>query len=104
MLTNDIIARLVRSANETERLSPFEVSRLLEQAIVKIRELRKIARIVPITGRDAVIYIKTVAAGAERIPKEEWLYSLLQAAEMLRDLHIVVESGTRIRVSTHEDS
>ena len=100
MPTNEIIARLIRSANETERLSPIEVRRLLQQAVVKIRELRQIARIVPVTDQDAVIYIQTVAAGADRIPREEWHYGLLQAAEMLRDLHIVVESGTRIRVST----
>lgn len=98
MLTNDIVARLVRAANETDRLGAIEVRRLLDQAISKIIELRQAASIVPIRGRDALIYVQTVAAGADRIPAEEWHHGLLHAAEMLRDLHIVVESRTRIRL------
>ncbi|HEV7246160.1 MAG TPA: hypothetical protein VGN93_04130 [Shinella sp.] len=102
MIINDIIARLIRSANEVDRLSPIEVRRLLEQAISMIRELRTRARIVPISGRDAIVYIQTVAAGADRISKQEWYHGLLHAAEMLRDLHIVVESGTQIYITTSE--
>lgn len=102
MIINDIIARLIRSANEVDRLSPSEVRRLLEQAISMIRELRTRARIVPISGRDGLVYIQTVAAGADRVPKEEWHHGMLHAAEMLRDLHIVVESGTQIYFTTSE--
>lgn len=97
MLTNDVVARLVRAANQTDKLDAIEVRRLLDHAVSGIIELRQAANIVPIKGRDALVYIRTVAAGADRIPAEEWHHGLLHAAEMLRDLHIVVESGTRIQ-------
>ena len=98
MLTNDVVARLVRAANQTDKIGAIEVRRLLDHAVSKITELRQAANIVPIKGRDALIYIQTVAAGADRVPAEEWHHGLLHAAEMLRDLHIVVESGTRIQL------
>lgn len=103
MLTNDVVARLVRAANQTDKLGAIEVHRLLDHAVSKIIELRQAANIVPIRGRDALIYIQTVAAGADRVPAEEWHHGLLHAAEMLRDLHIVVESGTLIQIVPHKE-
>jgi len=96
--TTAFVAELVRAANETGSLSPFEVRRLLDRAISTIRDLREDVGIIPIKGRDALIYVETVAAGADRVPEEEWHHGLLHAAEMIRDLHIVLDLDTRISV------
>ncbi|NTF46608.1 hypothetical protein A6U86_32745 [Rhizobium sp. AC27/96] len=97
--TTDFIAELVRAANEVEKLSPHEVSRMLDRSVNTIRELRHELGIVPVPGKDALIYIRTVSAGATRVPNEEWHHGLLHAAEMIRDLHIVRDTGTKIRTS-----
>ena len=93
-----LVSELIRAANATNGLSAITVERLLTQAIRTIRDLRRQSHIVPIPGGDALIYIRTVAAGADRVPREEWLHALLHAAEMLRDLSIVVDSGTTFRI------
>ncbi|MBY5533620.1 hypothetical protein HFO58_10635 [Rhizobium leguminosarum] len=97
--TPNFIAELVRAANETERLTAVEVTRMLDRAIATVRELREQAGIPPVVGRDALIYVQTVSAGSDRVPREEWHHGLLHAAEMIRDLHIVVDSGTRIDIT-----
>jgi hypothetical protein len=96
--TNDFISELVRAANETKSLSPYEVRRLLDRAVTTIQNLREDIGIIPIKGRDALIYVQTVAAGADRVPEDEWHHGLLHAAEMIRDLHIVVDSETWISI------
>ncbi|NTH25659.1 hypothetical protein G6K83_11310 [Agrobacterium rhizogenes] len=97
--TTDFIAELVRAANEVEKLSPNEVSKMLDRSATTIRELRQELGIVPVPGKDALIYIRTVSAGAARVPHEEWHHGLLHAAEMIRDLHIVRDTGTEFRFS-----
>ncbi|EJK87309.1 MULTISPECIES: hypothetical protein [Rhizobium] len=100
--TTDFIAELVRAANEVEKLSPNEVSNMLDRSVSTIRELRQELGIVPVPGKDALIYIRTVSAGAARLPHEEWQHGLLHAAEMIRDLHIVHDTGTEFRISEIE--
>lgn len=95
----EFIARLVRAANEADRLSAEEVRRLLSRAVVMINELRQQVGIVPIKERDALIYLRTVLAGADRVPREEWHHSLLHAAEMIRDLRIVLDTDTHINLA-----
>ena len=97
--TTDFIAELVRAANEVEKLSAHEVSDMLGRSVDTIRQLRQALGIVPIPGKDALIYIRTVSAGAARVPHEEWHHGLLHAAEMIRDLHIVRDTGTEFRIS-----
>lgn len=99
---NRLVSELVRSANSIDRLSATTVRRMLEDAIEAIRQLRFATNIVPIPGKDAVIYIRTVAAGADRVPPDEWRHALLHAAEMIRDLSIVVDSRTMIRIVRDE--
>ncbi|TIX90531.1 hypothetical protein [Rhizobium sp. P44RR-XXIV] len=100
--TTDFIAELVRAANEVEKLSSYEVSRMLDRSVNTIRELRHELGIVPVQGRDALTYISTVSAGAAQVPNEEWYHGLLHAAEMIRDLHIVRDTGTEFRISEVE--
>ena len=95
---NRLVSELVRAANIADRLSAERVARMLHDAIETIRQLRQATNIIPIQGKDALIYIRTVAAGADRLPLEEWRYALLHAAEMIRDLSIVIESGTVIHI------
>jgi hypothetical protein len=97
--TTDFIADLVRAANSTEKLSPNEVSNMLDRSMDTIRQLRRELGIVPVPGKDALIYIQKVAAGAAKVPHEEWRHGLLHAAEMIRDLHIVRDTGTEFRIS-----
>lgn len=95
---NRLVSELVRSANSIDRLSATTVARKLDDAIEAIRQLRLTTNIVPIPGKDAVIYIRTVAAGADRVPPDEWRHALLHAAEMIRDLSIVIDSRTMIHI------
>ena len=101
-VTTDFIADLVRAANGVEKLSAHQVSDLLDRSVDIIRQLRQELGIVPVPGKDALIYIRTVSAGGARVPQEEWHHGLLHAAEMIRDLHIVRETGTEFRISEIE--
>lgn len=96
--TTQFVSELVRAANEVDRLSAGEVRRLLDRAIFTIEDLRELAGIVPLRGKDALIYIRTVAVATDRVPTEEWHHGLLHAAEMVRDLHVVLDSETEIRI------
>jgi hypothetical protein len=79
------------------------LSKLLDQSVDKIRRLRSTAGIVPIDGRDALTYLQTVSDDAARVPREEWRHALLHAAEMLRDLHIILDTETKIRIGLSPD-
>lgn len=94
---NRLVSELVRAANTPDRLSAERVSCMLDDAIEAIRQLRRATNIIPIQGKDALIYVRTVAKGADRVPSE-WRHALLHAAEMIRDLSIVIDSGTVINV------
>jgi hypothetical protein len=60
--TTDFIADLVRAANGVEKLSAHQVSDLLDRSVDTIRQLRQELGIVPVPGKDALIYIRTVSA------------------------------------------
>jgi beta-phosphoglucomutase-like phosphatase (HAD superfamily) len=91
---NRLVSEFVRAANTADDLSAVRVSVMLDDAIEAIRQLRHATNIIPIPTRDALIYIRTVAAGSDSVPSDEWRHALLHAAEMIRDLSIVIDSGT----------
>lgn len=95
---NKLVSELVRAANAIDSLSAERVATMLNDAVEAIRQLRQATNIIPIQGKDALIYVRTVAAGADRLPSEEWRHALLHAAEMIRDLSIVIDSGTVIHI------
>jgi hypothetical protein len=68
---NRFVSQLVRAANTANRRSAERVAGMLEEAIKSIRRLRQATNIIPIPGKDAIIYVRTVAAGADRVPREE---------------------------------
>ncbi len=102
--TTDFIAELFRAANEVDKLTLLEKGRLLQRAIVTIRGMRDVVGI-PNSGTaaDALIDIGTVAASVDRRPNQEVGAALLEAAGMIRDLRIVIDSRIEVMVKTaHE--
>ncbi|NTG48617.1 hypothetical protein G6M04_14585 [Agrobacterium rhizogenes] len=99
--TNGFIAELVRAANEVGRVSDFEKRRLLERAVIAIRDMREAVGIPESkTTEDASINLQTVAA---MIPMghasdNQVRSALIEAAGMIRDLHIVLDTKTEIEI------
>ncbi|MBW6425576.1 hypothetical protein KX729_29650 [Rhizobium sp. XQZ8] len=93
------VSELVRSANETDRLSDFEAVSLLRRSITVIRDLRETVGI-PADGteHDAVIQLDRLATNVDGASREGLHRGLLEAADMVRTLWIVVDSGTRISI------
>ncbi len=96
-LTAAFVSELVRAANQVKRLTAHEKRRLLERAVVTIREMRDQAGIPSSdTEADAVIDLQTTAAGIERRTDEQIKAALLDAADMIRTLHILLDTGTDV--------
>lgn len=99
--TTDFIAELVRAANEVEKLGGKEIRRLLDRSVAVILEMREKIGIPPSkTTSNAVIDLQAtefpLMRGAATV--EEVRAALLDAAGMIRDLHIVLDTGTEIEV------
>lgn len=91
-LTTAFVAELVRAANHVEHLTDFEKRRLLERGVVKIREMRDQVGIPESkTAADAVIDLQTTAGGIERRSADEVKAALLDAADMIRILRIILD-------------
>lgn len=91
--TTDFIAELCRAANEVEKLKPLEKERLLQRALVTIRDMREILDIPPGgTAADTLLLIGSVAASIDRSAGAEVRAALLETAAMIRDLRIAVDS------------
>ncbi|WP_209091826.1 hypothetical protein [Agrobacterium tumefaciens] len=97
-VTNSFIAELIRDANLLDHLDGYQKRRMLEQAVTTIRDMRETIGIPPGPGRDRLLEIQTVALSIELgwRSDEEVRNALLQAAGMIRDLHIVLDSKTEI--------
>ncbi|WP_267550474.1 hypothetical protein [Rhizobium rhizogenes] len=97
--TNNFITELVRAANEIDRITDFEEQRLLDRAVTTIRDMREAIGI-PLSGMgtDAAVDLQTVSALVKAgIAQEDTVRAaLLDAAGMIRDLHIVLDTKTEI--------
>lgn len=99
--TTDFIAELIRAANEVEKLTDYERQRLFERAITTIRSMRETIGI-PSAQADAdkvvelqvLVVARAVHAEGPSVARE----ALLTAAGMIRDLHIVLDTGTAIQI------
>jgi len=91
-LTSQFIAELVRVANEAEKLSPFEVKRLLDRSIATIRDMREQTGI-PGSNRakDVVIDLQVAQARADSLSAAEIRDAILDAAGIIRTLKIVLD-------------
>ncbi|WP_457578976.1 hypothetical protein [Ensifer adhaerens] len=91
-LTTAFISELVWAANQVEHLTDFEKRWLLERAVVTIREMRDQVGIPSSnTEADAVIDLQTTAAGIERRSDDQVMAALLDAADMIRILRIILD-------------
>lgn len=91
-LTTAFISELVWAANQVEHLTAFEKSRLLERAVVTIREMREqVGMAASKTEPDPVIDLQTTAAGIERLTGDDVRAALLDAADMIRTLRIILD-------------
>lgn len=101
--TPGFVAELVRAANEPGLLGAAEVAHLLDRAVIAIRDLRIEAGI-PASGTpaDAIVRLNHVARAPEE-SRSRWAASLLEAADMLRTLHIVIDSGVRLELSVADE-
>ena len=104
-LTTDFIGELVRDANRMERLDAFRKRRMLERAVVTIADLREAVGLPAGPGRDIVLDIHTTALSVERGWRDDnhVRETFLLAAGMIRDLHIVLDSGTRVSLVGNRD-
>ncbi|QCJ00603.1 hypothetical protein [Agrobacterium larrymoorei] len=96
----DFIGELVRDANRIEQLDAYQKRRMLERAVATIRDLRDQIGIPRGPGRDAVVELHTTALAIERgwRSDDQVKAAMITAATMIRDLHIVLDSGTRINL------
>lgn len=88
-LTTAFISELVWAANQVEHPTNFEKRRMLERAVVTIREMRYEADISSSsTEADAVIDLQTTATATHKRTDEQVKVTLLDAADMIRTLRI----------------
>lgn len=89
------VAELVRAANEVDRLTAGEIEGLLLRAITTVRDLREQAG-VPGSGteHDAIVRLEPVATSLGTHTREKITAAVLEAADMVRTLWIVVDSRT----------
>ena len=98
-LTTAFVSELVWAANQSEHLTTFEKRRLLERAVATIRDMRELAGIPGSkTEADAVVDLQTTAAASDRRTEEQIRAAVLDAADMIRTLRILLNSGTEVVV------
>ena len=102
-LTTDFITELYRAANEVDRLTPFEARRLLERAARTIRDMRDLAGDGDLAERldDRQAVIEDFARGVSTLPPQLLGRGLLDAADMIRALRIIVEAEDVSKGTTH---
>lgn len=94
-LTTAFISELVWAANQVEHLTSFEERRLLERAVVMIREMRgQSGNPQNENDPDPVTDLQTVVAEIERQTGEQVRAALLGAADMIRTSRILLDSKT----------
>ena len=98
---NDFVSELVRAANVVEKLRDDEKGRLLARAVRTIRDLRiEIGIPASLNSKDAAIELLEACARIEdgRASPDDVRVALLDAAGMIRDLHIVLDTKTEIQL------
>jgi hypothetical protein len=91
------VAELVRAANEVDRLTAVEIESLLLRAMTTVRDLREQAGI-PGSGTedDAIVRLDIVAKGVVTFSQANISATLREAADMVRSLWIIIDSGTTV--------
>lgn len=96
---SNLITELLRAANTRAERDSSYVDELLYRAIVEITRMRTTAGIPSVgTPRDRIIRLRDAAA--RDVSQAQASAALLEAADMLRDLKIVVAEGVVISLKT----
>ncbi|MDX0438888.1 hypothetical protein GOD90_27175 [Sinorhizobium medicae] len=91
-LTTAFISELIRAANEVERLTPYEISRLLDRSVDTIRDMRRQTGIAGShRARDVVIDLQVASARARGLSAAETRGVLLDAADIIRTLKFLLD-------------
>ncbi|WEX79643.1 hypothetical protein PYH37_006027 (plasmid) [Sinorhizobium numidicum] len=91
-LTTDFIAELVRAANEVDKLTHHEISRLLDRSIDTIRDMRRQTGVAEIRSvRDVLIDLRLSSERARDLSVDEVRDAFIDAADILRKLKTVVD-------------
>lgn len=90
----DLVSELVQAAKEVEKLDAHEMARLLDEAMTTISDTcvpRKRKK----SLSDAVMYLQAVQGRVMRGEdvRDQVKAALLDAARVIRDLHIVLDTG-----------
>ncbi len=94
-LTTAFVSELIWAANQAPNLTAFEKRRLLERAVATIRDMRDQVGIPESTTEaDPVIDLQTTAAAIERRTHDQVMAALLDAADMIRTLRILLDGKT----------
>ncbi len=92
-------ADLILAANRLDHLSGDVVRDHLYQSITTISDMRTAVGIPGSgTNRDAIIDLLDTANKADTLPEDELRSALLEAADMIRTLRIVADSGIKLRL------
>lgn len=92
-----LVAELVRAANTFDGLGDFEKRRLLDRAYRSIEEGRREIGVHPSqTEYDAAIDFLTISRSPESFSLEEQRAALLDAAEMLRTMKILLDAKAEV--------
>ncbi|MGO7169755.1 hypothetical protein [Rhizobium leguminosarum] len=99
------VAELVRAANEVDRLTAREIESLLPRAMTTVRDLREQAGI-PGSGTDddAIVRLDIVAKGVVTFSQANISASLREAADLVRTLWIIGDSGTIVTLKPPRQS
>lgn len=91
---------LIRDANRIDRLDAYQKRRMLERAVDTICELRQTIGLPDGPGRDSMLYIHAPALSLEHGWRDNHQIreAFLTAAGMIRDLHIILHSETKIKI------
>lgn len=100
----EFIAELVRAANEVPKLSEFTRARLLDRAYNTIRDCReKIGVAQDSLDRDPAIDFLTMSRSIPAFTDDEIKTALLEAAGLLRDLHIIIDTKIDVLLNNPDD-
>lgn len=96
--TTDFIAELIRAANRIEMLTDPEKRRLMDRGIRTIREMRVETGVRTSTSktRDVLNSLEVACLKAETGTADEVKAVLLQIADMMRTLKIVLDAKNEI--------
>ncbi|MBY5611512.1 hypothetical protein [Rhizobium leguminosarum] len=94
VLNTDFVTELYRAANEVGKLTAFEKRRLIERAVTTVKQMRvQIAFSSPPRrdGQDILVDIATVGGEIVSAPNQIVSHALLEAADLIRTLKIVLD-------------